>query len=73
MITIQERNLFGKWEAVAGKTFETLDAARAWCIEMSDTLGIAYRVLQDGQPIDEIDLERGFFQLNAQHDLDEEK
>ncbi len=68
MFTIEERNPFGKWEAVTGKTFDTLPAARAWCIEMSDVLDIAYRVLQDGQVIGTVDLEAGFFALGSSDD-----
>ena len=63
MITIEERNLFGKWEAVRGKTFDDVDAARAWCLDMSDHLDIAYRVLQDGQVIHTVDLETDFWAL----------
>lgn len=63
MITIEERNLFGKWQAWPEKTFDSLVEAHAWCVEMSDLTGVAYRVLQDGQVIDAVDLEAGFFAL----------
>lgn len=63
MITIEQRNLFGKWDAVKGKTFETPEAARAWCLDMADHLDIAYRILQDDQVIHTIDLEAGFWSL----------
>ena len=61
MITIESRNLFGKWESVTGKTFNTVEEARAWCIEMSDLTSVAYRVLQDGAPVDLVDLEAEFW------------
>ncbi len=71
MITIEERNLFGKWQAWPEKTFDSLAEAHAWCVEMSDLTGVAYRVLQDGQVIDAVDLEAGFFAL-SRYDQDAE-
>ncbi len=70
MITLLERNLFGKWEPVPKKTFDTLEAARAWCINMSDTTGIAYLVLQNGELVDGVDMQAGFFALGSKPDAE---
>lgn len=63
MFTIEDRDLFGRWQPVRGKTFDDLEAARNYCIMMSDATGIAHRIMHDGEPIDTVDLEAGFWAL----------
>lgn len=71
MFKIQDRNLFGKWTD-DGREFATIEEAREFCLNMADSLNIAYRVIDDsGAVIDVIDLEADFWAL-GQHDQPDE-
>ena len=68
MITVEYRDLFGVWRQENDREFPTIEAARSFCIEMSDATGIAYRNCDRGAVVDEIDLEADFWNLTAPDD-----
>lgn len=65
-ITIEYRDLFGNWQAT-DKTY-TVEAARAAALNYADATDTAYRVVVDGEPVDVIDLEAGFWELGRHQD-----
>jgi hypothetical protein len=55
--------MINQWEDDK-RRFATLEEAREFCLEMSDSLDIAYRIVdKSGKVVDVIDLEAGFWAL----------